>query len=213
MIRNVLAAGIVILAATALHAQRIEVSANAGYTGSEGLDTSPLSAAGQILTHVNPTGGGAWHVTAGLFANENLEIEFLWSRQRSQLEAVGEATSLILTTMSVDNYHGSLVYNFNTRDRRLRPFLFAGFGATSYDPGDIAGRHVEGESTFSSTWGGGLKFYFVDAVGAKITGRWTPTYINSTTGLWCDESLYCWTVEEPNYSQQFELTGGVTMRF
>jgi hypothetical protein len=213
MIRTVIAAGIVILAAAPLFAQRIEVSANAGYTGSEGVDTSPLTAAGQILTHVNPTGGGAWHLTAGVLANQNLAIEFLWSRQRSQLEAVGEATSLILTSMSVDNYHGSLVYSFNTPDHRLRPFLFAGFGATSYHPGDIAGRQVSGGSTFSSTWGGGLKFYVVNALGAKITGRWTPTYINSTTALWCDVEMYCWVVDDPNYSQQFELTGGVTVRF
>jgi hypothetical protein len=74
---------------------------------------------------------------------------------------------------------------------------------------------IDGETQFSSTWGAGVKYYPGKAVGIKAQARWTPTYIKSDPGgLWCDPYYpTCWVLADPDYSNQFELSVGVTLRF
>ena len=75
---------------------------------------------------------------------------------------------------------------------------------------------IESSTRFSTTWGGGVKAYVSDNVGFNFTARWVPTYISSDpAGIWC--SPYwpgaCWVLSEANYSNQFDLSGGVNFRF
>ena len=59
-----------------------------------------------------------------------------------------------------------------------------------------------------------MKFYLAPAVGLKLTARWTPTYIKSSaSGYWCDPFYGCWVLGDPDYSHQFDISGGVTIRF
>jgi hypothetical protein len=61
--------------------------------------------------------------------------------------------------------------------------------------------------------GGGVKIYRKQ-VGARLEARYTPTYIKSqATGWWCDDYWGCYVTEKSQYSTQFELSGGVTVRF
>ena len=51
-------------------------------------------------------------------------------------------------------------------------------------------------------------------VGIRLEGRWTPTYIKSDPeGYWCDPYWGCYTVAEAEFSNQFELSGGIIIRF
>ena len=51
-------------------------------------------------------------------------------------------------------------------------------------------------------------------VGIRFEGRWTPTYIKSDSeGVWCDPYWGCYTVGDAQYSNQWELSGGITLRF
>ena len=51
-------------------------------------------------------------------------------------------------------------------------------------------------------------------LGIRVETRWTPTYIKSNgTGWWCDPYWACYTVGSAQYSNQFELSGGITLRF
>jgi len=44
--------------------------------------------------------------------------------------------------------------------------------------------------------------------------RWTPTYIKSdAAGWWCDPYWGCYLVGNAQYSNQFDINGGVTFRF
>ncbi len=212
--------GLVAFLAFPLSAQenRIEVSPFVGYTFSEGVATDPNTIGGTIFSEVNLKSGFSYGVTIGVFATEQVEIAFLWSQQDSVLEGGGVQTR-DFTDMTVSNYHGIFSYNFGTEDDMMRPFLFGGVGATSFNPSDIENFDIDGETKFSSTWGVGIKAYPGEHVGFQIMGRWTPTYIKSDpAGIWCSPYWYgygggCHTLSDPDYANQLELTGGVIFRF
>jgi hypothetical protein len=221
--------GVVVVAclATAVlpaSAQQIEASFFGGYTASEGINFSqsrPLL--GQTYNSLDITSGGNIGLTAGVYIGPNFEVEFLWNRQFSAFEISNPAPTKRLASMNVDNYHGNVVYNWGPPDAKMRPYFFGGLGATRYIPGDYdssipnAGSltRIQSASKFSSTWGGGVKYYANPHVGVKGQLRWTPTYIKTdSAGLWCDPFYpTCWVVGNPDYSNQFEFSGGVTVRF
>jgi hypothetical protein len=199
-----------------------EVGVDFGYTESKGVNASqPHIVAGQTYNSLDITRGPAFGFEVGVYVTENYEVEFLWHRQFSSLEISTPAPTLKVANQNVDNYHGNLVYNFGEHDAKTRPFIFGGLGATHYTPGDYdpafpgsaAQAKIGGLAKFSTTWGGGVKYYPNPKIGVRGTVRWTPTYIKSTAGgVWCD--FYgCWTIANAEYSQQLEFTGGVTFRF
>jgi opacity protein-like surface antigen len=219
-----LAAALAVAAAGPALAQQIEASFDAGYSGSEGINASqnrPLL--GQQYSSLDVKSGGTFGFTVGAFFGPNLELEFLWHRQFSELEISEPAPSRKLANQDVDNYHGNLVYNWGESDARIRPFIFGGLGATHYLPGDYDSSipngatltRISSVTRFSSTWGGGVKLYPAHNIGVKGTMRWTPTYIKSDPGgLWCDPFYpTCWVVGNADYSNQFEFSGGITFRF
>jgi opacity protein-like surface antigen len=214
-----------LVTAAPARAQRFEASVSGGYTFSEGVELSEVRLVnGNLFEDLDITSGGSWGFTVGYFVTPNVEIEFLYGRQFSSLEAGGEfAVDTKIADMSVDNYHGLFTYNYGESDARMRPFVFGGLGATHYSPGDVTldfvPSGVQGSldtaTKFSTTWGGGVKFYPSPNVGVKVTGKWTPTYIKSDAGgLWCDPFYpTCWVIADVDYSNQFEFSGGVTFRF
>ena len=77
-----------------------------------------------------------------------------------------------------------------------------------------AGGEIGGDTRFSTTWGAGVKFFASRNVGFRTGVRWTPTYVrNSGTTSWCDPFYGCWVTGNPDYSHQFEMTGGLVLRY
>ena len=152
-----------------------------------------------------------------LISSKQAQVGFLFGQQFSTLELKTRlGTTHDAADMKVNNYHGIFTYNFGYGDSQVRPFIFGGLGATNYSPGDANGFPVESNTRFSTTWGGGVKFYATENIGFNFTARWVPTYINSSdAGIWC--SPYwpggCWVLSEANYSNQFDLSGGVNFKF
>ena len=97
----------------------------------------------------------------------------------------------------------------------MRPYLLGGLGATQF--GGLDDRR----------WGPDQRrdAVLVDLGGRRedlpepqrrhpARGPWTPTYIKSDPeGYWCDPYWGCYTVADAEYSNQFELSGGITLRF
>ena len=200
--------------------QRVEVSGNAGWTFSDGVTSdSPLLALdGNIYDSIGPKDSFSWNLTLGYYFTENWEVEFLYGQQQSKLEVGGTATREI-GDFSIKNYHGIFAYNFGESDAQARPFVFFGAGATDY-PGvsftRLNGTEAEigGNAKFSGTFGLGLKLYPSPRAGLRLQARWTPTYIKSDSeGYWCDPYWGCYVVGNAQYSNQFEFTGGLTLRF
>lgn len=212
----ILAFSFLVFAASAFaQDKRIEINPFFGYTLSDGVTVDPFVAGGQVYDSINPTSGMNFGFQVGVFATENVEIGFLWSRQDSSLEAK-DGTSNEFTDMKNDNYHAIFTYNWGDEDAQARPFLFGGLGATSFKPADIGGVAIDGMTKFSSTWGGGVKVYPGSSVGFTAMARWTPNYIKSDpAGVWCSPYWFygCYVVGDAQYANQFELSGGVSFRF
>jgi hypothetical protein len=213
---------VVVLIAGGASAQdpRVEISGNAGWTLSDGVSGQAILAPdGNLYDRVDPKDSFSYNFTLGFFFSENWELEFIYDRQESTLVAGGTAEREV-GDLAVSNYHGAFVYNFGDSDASVRPYAFGGLGATSYGRVSFTGitgqpLETDGETQFSSTWGLGVKIYPGRSAGLKLGVRWTPTYIKSDfAGVWCDPYWgWCYTLEDAQYSNQFELTGGITLRF
>jgi len=196
---------------------RVEISGFLGWGLSDGVSGTPLVAGdGNIYDRVDPKDSALYGFSVG-YLIENVEVGFMYSTQASKL-VLGGTADRELGDLTVNTYHGYFGYNFGEPDAPIRPFLFFGLGATSFGEVDtvIAGqnRTISGESQFSTTLGGGVKFFFSQHVGARAAFRLTPTYIKSdAAGWWCDPYWGCYLVGDPQYSNQVEFSGGVTVRF
>jgi len=132
---------------------------------------------------------------------------------------IGGSRERELGDWSVDNYHGYIAYNTGDSDSKARFYVLGGLGATRYGSLGFTGangqsRSIGGETQFSTTWGAGIKAYLGKSAGLKLGVRWTPTYIKSDAeGWWCDPYWGCYVVGDPQYSNQFEFSGGLVFRF
>jgi hypothetical protein len=211
--KTVLTTMLVALAGSAAWAQdpRVEISGTAGWTFSDGvnvgsIDESPIT--------VGPKDAFSWGARLGFMVTPNVEIGGLFNLQSTDLEVEGFGLAADVS-QKVYNYHGYLAYNFGESDASVRPYLLGGLGATQY--GSIETRlvgNVGGETQFSTTWAAGLKIFPGPNFGIRLEARWTPTYIKSDPeGYWCDPYWGCYTVSDAEYSNQYELSGGITLRF
>ena len=197
---------------------RVEISGFAGWVFSDGVSGDPtLGGDGELYDRIDPTDSANAGFSVGVLANDNAEIGFIYSRQFSKLEVSGTNTREI-GDMAVSTYHAYFGYNWGEADAVVRPFFFGGLGATNF--GEVTGtifnqtRTVGSETQFSTTWGAGVKIFPAPNFGLRIGAHWTPTYIKSDAGgWWCDPWYGCYLVGNAQYSNQFQLNGGVTVRF
>jgi hypothetical protein len=217
------------LASSAAWAQdhRVEVSGTAGWTFSDGVSGGTATINGEDFTRIDPKDAFSWGARIGFFATDNVEIGFLYNQQSTKLEISGLANTLEIGDEKLHNYHGYVAYNLGRPDASVRPYFLAGLGATQFGSIAIAAnvnlptpqggnRTINGNTKFSTTWALGVKLYPGESgnFGIRLEGRWTPTYIKSdVTGWWCDPYWGCYTVGNAQYANQFELSGGINLRF
>jgi opacity protein-like surface antigen len=213
-------AALCILAGPAAWAQdeRIELGATAGWVFSDGVSGTALRIPGVgTFDRVDPKDSFSWGARVGVMATENVEVGALFNWQMSQLQLDGSDT-VELGDMSVYNYHGYIAYNFGDVDSTARPYFLGGLGATQFGGVDAeAGgirRDIDGSTKFSTTWALGVKVNPSPKLGIRLETRWTPTYVKSdAAGYWCDPYWGCYVGSDAQYSNQFEMSGGLTLRF
>jgi len=209
--KTILTTMMVALAASAAQAQdpRVELSGTAGWTFSDGVS---VGASDNSAIRVDPKDAFSWGARLGFNLSPNVEIGFLFASQKTDLEASGLINRSV--PQSIYNYHGYFAYNFGDTDASVRPYVLGGLGATQFGSLDTPLGQVGGNTKFSSTWAAGLKMFPSKNFGIRLEGRWTPTYIKSdAAGYWCDPYWGCYTVGDPEFSNQFELSGGIIFRF
>ena len=197
---------------------RVELSGTAGWTFSDGVSGGPVVVPGVgSFNNIDPKDAFSWGLRLGFLVTPNVEVGGLFNLQSTSLEVSG-TTAATIGDQKIYNYHGYLAYNFGDDGSQVRPYVLGGLGATQY--GSVSAqlgnqqREIGGNTQFSTTWALGVKMYPGKNVGIRLEGRWTPTYIKSdATGWWCDPYWGCYVTGDAQYSNQFELAGGITLRF
>jgi hypothetical protein len=221
MVRKaVLAVAFVVAVGSLATAQepRVEVSGIAAWTFSDGVSGNAVVVPGVgSFNRIDPKDAFSWGLRLGFLVTENSEIGFLYDQQATQLE-VGGTSTFDLGDETLHNYHGYFAYNFGDSDAKARPYVLIGLGATQFGAVTASGggvqRTIGGNTQFSGTAAAGVKVFPNPKFGIRLEARWTPTYIKSdATGWWCDPYWGCYMTGNAQYANQFELGGGVTLRF
>lgn len=217
MVRKILLVALAIgLTATAAQAQssKFEISANAGYTFSDGVSGATIETDEGTFNRLDPMDSFSWGLRFGYMLNGNSEVGFLFDTQPTQLEAGGRDKATV-GDMNVYNYHGYYSYSFMDRDAVARPYILVGLGATQF--GSVSGDqgNLDGGTQFSGTFAFGGKFFPFSSqkFGLRAEARWTPTYIKSDPGGWWCGFYGCYLTEDPQYANQIELNAGIIFRF
>ena len=216
MIRKTLLVALGIgLAATSAQAQssKFEISANAGYTFSDGVSGATVETDEGTFNRLDPADSFSWGLRFGYMLSENSEVGFLFDTQPTQLEAGGRDKATV-GDMNVYNYHGYYSYSFMDADAVARPYILVGLGATQFGSVSADQGDIDGGTQFSGTFAFGGKFFpFASPkFGLRAEFRWTPTYIKSDPGGWWCGFYGCYVVEDPQYANQIELNAGIIFR-
>ena len=180
-------------------AQSWEVSGLAGSTPSVDLEHRAPE-----LSDLAIRGGFTWGVQAARVLTSAWAVEALWMQQAAALEAGTLAGTGDLFTMTVSQLQGNAVYHLGRADSRLRPFLFAGLGATFFRADDL-----ESETKLSFGFGGGVKYFAWSHVGVRGHVRYKPTMLDDEeAGDFCDPFGFC-----QRTLNQIEVAAAVVVRF
>jgi hypothetical protein len=186
------------LCAAPAFSQGFEVTALAGYTTPGSLEHDT-----RTVEDLKLAGSFTWGASAGFFLSERVGIEASWVRVSSGVELSTAEASQEMFDVTIDRLQGSLVYQFGGAASRWRPFLTAGAGASIFSSTDI-----DTETKLSLGLGTGLKWLPSKRFGARLQARYTPTYLGDKGSDFCDPFGFC-----QDWLHQFELTGGVELRF
>ena len=209
----------VMLTVTPAAAQvQTEISGLFGWTFSDGVSGEPFVSQSGVFDRVDPKDSIKWGLMAGVLVGGYGEAGFMYTQQPTTLEASGTNT-VEIGDQTITTYHGYFAYNFGEPEATVRPYVLGGLGATSYGSIDFRGvdgidREIRGETQFSTTWGAGVKIYPTPSIGVRLGVQFTPTYIKSDAeGYWCDPYWGCYLVGDAQYANQWDLLGGVIIRF
>ena len=187
-----------LLAAAPASAQRSEFTLLTGYTGKGDVEKKAPS-----VQELTIGGGYTWGFQAGHSFTEHLGAEIVWAQQESALVITTAAGSADLFDAKVGQLHGNFVGQIGSNSARLRPFVFAGLGATFFGAKDL-----ESETKLSWTVGAGLKWLPAKRFGVRLHAAYNPTRLNDASSDFCDPFGFC-----QDSLKQFEVMGGLSFRF
>jgi len=190
-------------------AQNFEITGHVGGQFNGGLDLTTT------LFHRIEVGNALnYGITAGYLLGEHGGIEFQWNKMDAETRAqpIGGFSSVKVFNLGQNQYMGNFVFHLTDREAKTRPFAFFGLGASSLDP-DRSG--VRGTTRFAFSVGAGIKHNLSKHLGLRGQIKYSPTYITTTNGgYWCDPIWGgCWQVGNNHYLNEFDVTGGLTVRF
>jgi opacity protein-like surface antigen len=147
----------------------------------------------------------------GLFGP--LQAEFMFSRQPTSLEAHVFGTGVYLPDgdTTLDNFQWSVIYQMGDSEAKFHPYFGGGIGFTHWENSANVG--LPFSNTVGFNIGGGVKYYFVKHIGARIDFRWLPTRTTSQLAQYCDPFYGCYAANQNNYAEQLQLNAGLIFRF
>ena len=184
-----------------------EVQPFVGYTFGGSVNLAPNA---QNIVKANFESSPVYGVSVLYNGRPNWGLEFLWHRQPTKVFGEINETTTFPTKidLNLDQYHGNLIITLADEQVRLKPFLLVGMGATR------AGGAGDSITKFSMGVGGGVRYFFSEHMGMRMQGRWSPTYIKSTTaGFYCSYWGFCWEINDAHFLHQYDATVGLIVRF
>ena len=193
----------------AASAQNFEVTGHVGGQFNGGLDLST-----SLFHRIEVGNSMNYGLTAGYLLGEHYGIEFQWNKTQADTVAqpAGGGQDRKVFNLNQNQYMGNFLFHFAERESKLRPFAFLGMGASDLSP-DRSG--VNGVTRFAFSLGGGAKYNFSKHLGFRGQAKWSPTYLTTTDGgYWCDPFWGgCWVVGNDHFLHEFDISGGITLRF
>ncbi|HEY7352798.1 MAG TPA: outer membrane beta-barrel protein [Terriglobales bacterium] len=190
-------------------AQNVELTGQVGGQLNGGLDLST-----SIFHRIEVGNSINYGVTLGYLVGDYYGLEFQWNHAGGDALAqpIGVGSSINVFSLSQNQYMGNIVFHFKDREAKVRPFAFLGLGATNLSP-DRSG--LNSATRFAVSLGGGAKYNLSQHIALRGQLKWSPTYITTTDGgYWCDPFWGgCWVVGNDHYLHEFDMSGGITLRF
>jgi outer membrane protein with beta-barrel domain len=166
---------------------------------------------------------GTYGVGLGYFINSTVEVEARWARTmtgyalHSDWDGSSGSGDQRVTDLTLDYVMGYATFNFG--HRRWVPYVTAGLGAALLNPGPTHINcstdpcQVQGSTStlFTSSLGGGVKYYANRHFGFRLDARGYFTYVNSNGD--CGSSHHHSGNCSTNWLGNFETTGGLVIAF
>jgi len=152
-----------------------------------------------------------WGFNAGARIAPHLFGEFMWNRQTTTLSAHDTPTNQVVPLTNhahLDMYQGSLLYEV-WASSRIRPFVVGGIGFTHFDSNGI----LSFSNRFSHNLGGGVKYLFAPPLALRAELRWSPSQTTSSSTVFCDPFLGCFTTSISSHAEQWQANIGIEFRF
>lgn len=187
-----------LLMAPSAWAQKTELALLGGWTSSAEIENKAAGIEELRLKSGLTLGGAVTH-----FLSPHVGAEISFAQQQSALNlttATGEAD---LFDVNIGQLHGSFVYQFGVEEARVRPFLFAGLGATF-----LSASYLESETKLAWSAGAGVRWFPGKKTGVRMHVRYNPTRLNDADSDYCDPFGFC-----QDSLKQFELMAGLVLRF
>jgi outer membrane protein W len=192
-VRSLLIAILIVLGVTPAQAQsgKIELSVSGGGGTSAGYDlgrTVVDPATGTVYDGISFGSGAVVGGGIGYYFTPQMEAELAFNRMDGKFSGrrVDGAADDEFQDVAINHLHGYFIYNFGDGEKKVRPFVGLGLGATIFSSDQFRGNDVQSESFVSGSFTGGVKAALGKTLGLRLQARATPTYIASTTeGYWC----------------------------
>lgn len=157
-----------------------------GYSfGGNGLE---VLVSDETTTDLEMNEGGSAGLMLGITTNDPGNIYLLFSRHNTDLRQ-GLLSSEVLTDLDVNYFHlGGTLYFPNGH---FKPYITASAGLTQLRPD----KQYSSETNFSMGFGGGVAYELTDNVSLFADIRGYATFVNSTGGLFCNETRCVWQIE------------------
>lgn len=147
-------------------------------------------------------------VAADLRASDSAAYELLYSREATQLKAIGGAAA---TDVTVSYLHLGGTLMLDESDRPLKPYAIGGLGITRLQPGEDGSSRTR----FSGSLGLGLRWAATQHLALRLEGRGFVTLMNNDA-VFCksDETgLICRVHGNGTTFIQGQLLAGVAFAF
>jgi hypothetical protein len=187
-----------LLLAAPASAQRFEAAGLFGYTTAGDLE--PVASE---LQSYEIGGGFTWQGQFAYFVSPHLGVEVSWVQREGALTLATTSGTGELFEIDERQILGSVVYQWGEVEKKVRPFVLGGLGATFFEADDIPG-----ETKLAWSAGGGVKLFFHRKLGAKVQAKFNSTLLDDESSDFCDPFGFC-----ASSVSSFELLSGVVIRF